>query len=44
MALLVGQIWMFGEPLVAMTGGRLLEAEFGEPLFGVEQSASNGGV
>ena len=44
MAMFVGNVWMFGEPGGALAGGGFLKAEAGEPLFGVEQSASNGRV
>ena len=35
---------MLLKPLAAFASGGLLEAEFGEPEFGIEEGASNGGV
>ena len=41
---LVGNVRVLREPFMAMAGGWWLEAKFGEPLFGVVEGASNGGV
>ena len=43
-AILVGNVWMFGEPGGALAGGGFVKAEPGKPLFAVEEGASNGGV
>ena len=43
-AIPVGKAWVFVKPFAAVACGGFLEAKPGKPNFGVEESASNGGM